>query len=371
VHTDTLESTKGPNFFRIGHPQWATKSLWTDLRNCSEIERCFRRSRCAGHVLTVYVYPPVVTNAQTKCGSLSDRNALDAAGVIRDLAASGAATLTPIRVVSTPTAACLLIVTRDSFVGPDEMQSAPTWDGGRNHMLWQYQHFPSCTDGAGWAKKDLMHGDRSFAADIDTGFAALASSSHTPASFRPGFDMSLPLRPHYDWSPAQRALAADRPRSLLLAFKGSIYKQFPTWWNQHRMVGANYLHDPQNGIVISGCPGSAKEKYDFATLLLNTEFAFAPGGGGSNSFRFAEAMIAGAIPVVMTDQAPLPFAPEADWSRCAVKVHGTRIVQLGTVLPMLRPDLPKRRQACAELFNRTIGENDAVSWAKRLQRFAR
>ena len=60
---------------------------------------------------------------------------------------------------------------------------------------------------------------------VDTGYAAIAGASHTPASFRAGFDMSTALRPQYKWTVEELKLIAEQPdrkRSTLLSFKGAL-----------------------------------------------------------------------------------------------------------------------------------------------------
>lgn len=190
----------------------------------------------------------------------------------------------------------------------------------------------------------------------------------------------------YSWTPEQKALireSPDRNRTRLLVFKGTVSKDPPWWWNQHRVVAANYLHAPSRGIVIdtqsptaSSC-GAAEDYGDFADQLLSSDFALAPGRGGPNSYRFAETLISGAIPVVMIDDSsPLPFVPDIEdgpygWSDCVVNVHETRIVALEAALLALRPELPARRKACAHLLHHTVGDDEGDTFKLALKVWAR
>ena len=183
----------------------------------------------------------------------------------------------------------------------------------------------------------------------------------------------------YEWTRAQKAIIekqTDSNRTHLLVFTGTVSKNVPWWWNQHRVVAANYLHAPSRRILIDGnCPLATRPNppISYSDLLLSSDFAFTPGRGGPSSYRFAEALIAGSVPVVTTDQAPLPFVPEVDWSDCVVVVHETRIVALEPALLELQSELPARRLACTYLLHHTVGDSEATTfrlalrlWAQRL-----
>jgi hypothetical protein len=195
-------SPRGPDHFRFGQKDTFTSSHWHDIRNCT-IQNCFDLTRCPSATtdspLAVYVYPPAsadestymydeswLTNCSAKVGRLLK---IDAVAVARELAA---AAHSPIRFVETPDEACLLVATKRSFLSPEAMTSSPTWNEGRNHLLWEYHYFGMC-GALGWGK--VMHPDGYPDKGPDIGYAALAGGSFTAASFRVGFDMSTPLRP--------------------------------------------------------------------------------------------------------------------------------------------------------------------------------
>mmetsp|Transcript_5181 Transcript_5181/g.10573 ORF Transcript_5181/g.10573 Transcript_5181/m.10573 type:complete len:128 (+) Transcript_5181:2-385(+) len=91
-------------------------------------------------------------------------------------------------------------------------------------------------------------------------------------------------------------------------------------------------------------------------MLLNSPFFFCPGGGGTNSFRFAEALQGGAIPVVTGDFLP-PFHPEIDWSGCIVRVSEVRVVDLPRIVREISKDDIQRRQLnCSALLDSIFGK---------------
>jgi hypothetical protein len=371
VHKAAKPSPRGPNYIRIGHADTMSDSKWMDIQNCT-FDTCFNKTRPAcvdkNKTLTVYIYPAVVSANVTNCNRpIWLRPEFDEIEAAREM-------YKLIRVVDTPDDACLLVVTRKSFRGPKELMSAPTWNGGRNHLLWEFHNFGTCTTRK-W--RHVMHPDSSVVRGLfDIGAAAVGSGAHTPASFRAGFDTSTALCPKIVLTQAQQNLGLDRKRTHLLGFIGTVYHGMPTWWNMQRIIAANYLHDPAHGIIIADkngpCPGRAdKQRYNFTEVLFGSEFGFAPGGGGPNSYRFAETLLAGSIPITTTDSVPLPFYPEIDWSKCAIRIHESRIPGLGTLLRAIQPELSERRRACAKLYDETIGADESVPFKRALTLWAR
>lgn len=77
--------------------------------------------------------------------------------------------------------------------------------------------------------------------------------------------------------------------------------------------------------------GNYKEEGDkdrFSELMSNSIFALCPRGVGSTSFRLAEAMEYGCIPVYISDTFSLPFEKVINWDNVIVKVKPTEINSL-------------------------------------------
>jgi len=74
-----------------------------------------------------------------------------------------------------------------------------------------------------------------------------------------------------------------------------------------------------------------------------------------NSFRFAEAMLGGAIPVVTNDFLP-PFHPEIDWSPCVVRVSEARVVDVPRIVREISAkEVRTRRQICTKMVDAVFG----------------
>lgn len=183
------------------------------------------------------------------------------------------------------------------------------------------------------------------AGSFDWGLAAIAATSLTPAGLRIGYDMVLPLshpgiteRGGPSKTTLGAILRASRPRDdasmraarpWLLGFKGTILRERESW-QSHRWVLAEFVHDPDNGVIVDGkcgIRGSPSEaqyhsNVTYTTMLRNTSFLFAGGGQGSHSYRLVEILTFGGIPVVTADQL-MPFEPEVSWDACVVRVAET------------------------------------------------
>lgn len=258
--------------------------------------------------------------------------------------------------VHDPAQACLLVVESGGGLdAPSKLESKPSWLGGLNHLVWYPNYF------FGSIPDVPLVGDGAF----NWGSAALASPSHEDALTRVGFDMPVPLQSLLTWptSRAERlasAAAGHGGRRWLVSFKGQLQPWPQVWW-QHRYLAFAYWEDAPDVFVdvkcapFKGYATSADREY-FRQLLLQSTFVFAPGGGAPTSYRFAELLAAGAIPVVTADLM-LPFHSEVDWAPCAVTVSEARIVDLPRLLRAVpNEEVERRRAACSRLFESVIGE---------------
>ena len=81
--------------------------------------------------------------------------------------------------------------------------------------------------------------------------------------------------------------------------------------------------------------GNYKEQGDtdrFTELMNNSIFALCPRGVGSTSFRLAEAMQFGCIPVYISDTFSLPFEDKINWDNIIIKIKPTEVSKLHKTL---------------------------------------
>ncbi len=262
-----------------------------------------------------------------------------------------------IEVVDNPNDACLFVVGAESFDNPHEMTNHPYWNYGQNHFIYDIRPY---LFGA--------HSDRPFNTIGNYGLASVARSAFDDAYIREGYDIPVALEPKLDFTTISDFLGSDQPRKYLLSFKGSIYPWNQRSW-QHRWIAAEYWHGEDDVYVDTTCENmkGIVEEYkhnNYTELLLGSTFFFCPDGGGLHSFRFAESLFAGAIPVVTSDFVP-PFHPEIDWSGCIVKVSDVRVVDVPRIVRSIPPeDVKERQRACARLAKATFGNKDNPSEAR-------
>ena len=125
----------------------------------------------------------------------------------------------------------------------------------------------------------------------------------------------------------------DRPLKAVYVgnFRSGKNRAFHKKHTGPRMAYKQF-HDPSKGIIvlhtndldkmgsiISTNNETILENPSYHSLLRNTKFALVPRGDNKFSYRFTEALSAGAIPIFHGDNHVLPFRPElVDWNRCGL-----------------------------------------------------
>lgn len=192
----------------LPHSRTADATARAPLPESCTMGRCFNVSKCRGRFL-VYVYP--------------DKEGLKVSGLyqkfLRVLRTSQYHT-------SDPDKACLLVPSWDTL-DRDKLSdgyvhklpsptSLPHWNGGRNHLFFNLYSgsWPSYEESL----------------DFETGLAMIAKASFNQESFRPNYDISLPLlhssHPERGTFPTVLYTAGHLlppKRRYLLAFKGKRY----------------------------------------------------------------------------------------------------------------------------------------------------
>lgn len=297
-----------------------------DARRC-RMHSCFDFARCRGRDFKVFVYP-------------SEPDAPPASAVYQRI-------LRVIRQSSYATTdaseACVFVPAVDTLdrdpLSPDYARTArlvdsPLWNGGQNHLVF-----------------NLFSGtwpDYSEELSLDIGLAMLAKSSVPESSFRPGFDIALPLfprsHPERGGKPAIQG-AGPVDKGYLLVFKGKRYVYG---------IGSdtrNALHHLNNGrdvLLLTTCRHGKQwmerrdercetdnrlyDRYDYGSLMENATFCLVPRGRRLGSFRFLEALQAGCVPVVLANGWELPFAEVLRWEQAALRADERLLLQVPDTL---------------------------------------
>jgi hypothetical protein len=269
--------------------------------------------------------------------------------------------------------ACLVVVTKHEYRSARELFSADHWGNrrGRNHLIYKWRH----------GNQDLPWPEH----NMD--MAALASTGMSQGSVRLRYDVPLPLTPVWK-RPVPFTNVPTGRRRWLLSFKATIHDTLQPYF-QHRWLALEYWENADDILVDVQCfhrtwthKKVQRHAYQlpadmYGDILLNSTFGFTPGGSAASSFRFAEILSAGGVPVVTHDFVP-PLHPEIDWSDCLVTVSEARIVDLPRIVrEFTDQEILSRQRECARLYLTVMGDkevapnqwrlDDATLLAKTLQ----
>ncbi|KAG7342622.1 exostosin family protein [Nitzschia inconspicua] len=332
------------------HPQ-----CYRLTRPCFDMDRCTvalnSTHRTLQEPLLVYAYPGIASEDLDHIWtSAAGNNSTTPSKVSRD---ANAPQTTRMVKTDDPSKACLLIVHAHNLDSAKASESS-SWNGGRNHYVYGIT-------------KPIERG-------VYYDMAALGSVVMTNAHIRLGYDIPLPLPalwspppPPSETTPSFQYEDIHRPRRWLLSFKGSIQDTLQPYY-QHRWLAAEYWHEEEPNVTIDvqckhkGLRGelTTTQPYDdpssnhFDSVMMDTTFAFCPGGSHASSFRFTEVLSTGSIPVILPEVVP-PFTPELDWSRCVIRVSQARIVDLPRLLRSIPgEEVISRQTECQRLFRRLV-----------------
>ncbi|XP_017911697.1 PREDICTED: exostosin-like 1 isoform X1 [Capra hircus] len=236
-------------------------------------EACFDASRCRGGSLKVFVYSAVGPISETP------RKVLTSIEGSRYHTASAAE-------------ACLLVLVLSPDTPAGECHPAlPQWDGGKNHLVLSLHPTPCL---------------RIF----QLGQAMVAEASPTVDTFRPGFDVALPLLP--EAHPLRGgALGQLQQHSPLPGVALIAVAEDRGGW---RLAGTNFSACPWDGRCEQD--HGPKQTHPQATLP-NATFCLIP-GRSPDALHFLQALQAGCIPVLLSPRWELPFSEVIDWTKAAV-----------------------------------------------------
>jgi hypothetical protein len=82
----------------------------------------------------------------------------------------------------------------------------------------------------------------------------------------------------------------------------------------------------------------SKTDREYEQLLSNSNFAFVPCGDRLFSYRLAEVMSFGCIPIILSDGWVLPFDRIMPWEQFSIRIHADAVQQLPQILGTLTPD---------------------------------
>jgi|TARA_B110000208_G_scaffold27361_1_gene35796 hypothetical protein len=204
-----------------------------------------------------------------------------------------------------------------------------------------------------WGSGDDVNGPNWVANDATAALflsdnALVQKSSMHCRAYRPFYDVSVPLMSHLTgapWVTKGKTMRDDllfgngdlkfdatvNPMSstgVLFFFKGGINAV------RERIIK---LDDPSRGIFAANSHPAGSwvgivEKYDYGTYLSAARFHAAPRGAGLDSYRMAEGMQFGSVPVFYGDGYVPPFAALLNWRKFSISIARKEIETTPDVL---------------------------------------
>ncbi|XP_041273306.1 exostosin-like 1 isoform X2 [Onychostruthus taczanowskii] len=315
------------------------------------METCFDLSRCERNGFKVFTYPQErgqpVSETYSKILSSIERSRYH----------------TP-----RPEEACLFILgidtlDRDRLSGQyvrnvdEKIRGFPLWNGGRNHLIFNLYSgtWPGYTGELGF----------------DAGQAILARASFDSRSFRPGFDVSIPLFPREHpqrggdggWL---RQDSVPPKKKYLLVFKG---KRYLTGIGSGTRNALHHIHNGKDIVSLTTCKHGKDwerhkdtrcdkdnvdyERFDYRELLHNSTFCIVPRGRRLGSFRFLEALqIPSAVRCIRPERV-LAFQQQTQFLWDAYFSSVDKIVH--TTLEIIKDRLSPHRSRSRFLWNALPG----------------
>jgi glucuronyl/N-acetylglucosaminyl transferase EXT1 len=265
-----------------------------------------------------------------------------------------------------PSKACLFLVPFDHDFEPwhsQDIKKLPYWNHGMNHLLLT------------WSDKY----SRYMPTGNELENASIIASDLQETTFRPGFDISIPLPGSYHQRQFQSVSALDR--KYLATFKGLRYLGYKEDGTFRSAKEFREMHNGQDVIVSTSCQQATNNylrkehpelgvhcdedqemypKYNYVDLM-NTTFGFVPAGRQPASYRFIEVLSAGVIPVLIADNYVKPFDSIIPWYTCLVQFPTHEMHRIVNTLRSMSDDEKlKRQKNCLRIYEEYLKDHETL-----------
>ena len=148
--------------------------------------------------------------------------------------------------------------------------------------------------------------------------------------------------------------AAGRGPDLLFSFQG---RRLPGWRVRDAVLALRHARgvvEDRSGYNFFGdanrpAPIMEAARRDYARTLARSKFVLCPRGSGPSSFRLFEALRAGRVPVILSDEWVEPAGP--NWTACSLRVPERRAAELPVLLEAAEPRWPAMAAAAREVWS--------------------
>ncbi|KAJ7551420.1 hypothetical protein O6H91_06G014700 [Diphasiastrum complanatum] len=244
-----------------------------------------------------------------------------------------------------------------------QLSLLPYWNNGLNHVIitfadrWSDTNPPSQSIGMA---------------------SILATNLHT-TTYRPHFDISIPLPRLYLDMPPEVGSLKPFDMKYFLTFKGTRYLSHEG--NFRSSATFRSMHNGVDVIVATTCKHETNDKllrwqpwrgskcdkdqaifdsYEFVELL-NSTFGLVPAGRSPASYRMLEVLSVGTIPVLIADNYVRPFDSLIQWQYCLLQFSTNEMhLILPTLRTMPRLEVEARQRSCQKVFDKFFKDDNVL-----------
>ncbi|XP_072164852.1 exostosin-2-like [Diadema setosum] len=238
---------------------------------------------------------------------------------------------------SNPDQACLLVPSVDLLnqntmklkaVG-QALAQLPRWNTGTNHLL--FNMLPGTTP------------DFHTALEVPRGNAILAGGGFSSWTYRPGYDISIPV---YN-SVASSIKLTEKPLDTICPYLAvSAQVGLHVDYRTELLTVANTNQDI---LVLHGCKSddSAPDPrkmclnsrvFSYPHILQEATFCIILRRARLGQAALSDALQAGCIPVIISDSYILPFSEVIDWQRASLVIRESNIADIPSILRAIEPE---------------------------------
>ncbi|KAG0579874.1 hypothetical protein KC19_4G130500 [Ceratodon purpureus] len=264
-----------------------------------------------------------------------------------------------------PNKACIFLVFLDADDNPwpPHPSTLPHWNDGRNHALVIFADK--------WAQRGPHQ--------ASIGMASVMASDIHETTYRPGFDISIPLPGNFHVHEMQPVKILER--KYLATFRGlrylgrtgeGVFRSYDSFRGMHNgkdVIVATSCDHPINNMNREKDPAIGVHCDEDALIhrnytfndLMNTTFALVPAGVQPSSYRFIEVLSAGAIPVLIADNYVKPFDTLILWYKCLLQFPTTEMHRIvGALRAMKAEEIVKRQEYCLAIYEEFLKDDETL-----------
>jgi hypothetical protein len=159
---------------------------------------------------------------------------------------------------------------------------------------------------------------------------------------------------------SQSAVPGIRP--IMASFQGvnsHPIRELLTRIANGRTIVVNFVHREHHVGKIDAVKGQTDQEYKH--LLANSNFAFVPRGDALFSYRLAEVMSFGCIPIILSEGWVLPFDRILRWEEISLRVPAYAVLHLPQILGALTSeDILSRQKKVLAAYDSRLANMDCV-----------